>query len=563
MPEIKKQEAAGLTYYETHKQLIEQAQTAIEERVFWAGFPEIPSAKIYGETAKADGLKNFESKLNEVFEFSNYPKSDKQVGAEKSPFGLELNVQYPSCDTETLIQESTQAGQEWSALSPSARIGVCLEMLKRINDQSFLIANAVMHTTGQAFGMAFQAGGPHAQDRGLEALAYAFKEIKQIPNSVDWEKPMGKHPSLQMHKEFRVIPRGIALAIACATFPTWNTYPGIFASLATGNSVIIKPHPNAILPLAVSIEIMRDVLSECGLNPNTVLMAVDEVGSEITKELALKEEVKIIDYTGSKQFGSWLKENCPHAQIYTEEAGVNSIIITSTDNVKGMYQNIAMSLCLYSGQMCTAPQNIYIPQKGIDTNEGHKSFDEVCDGLKTAVNKLLSDPDRAAALLGAICNPQTLKRVDECSNNTRVLRNSSQLEASQNANIVTPLMIVADMSDDLFRSEQFGPISFVIATSDEREAIETVTSLCLTKGAITASVYSTDDKVIEMAKHLIAGTGALLSINLTGQVLVNQTAAFSDYHVSGANPAGNATLADSAYVANRFRVAETRTLVSG
>ena len=38
-----------------------------------------------------------------------------------------------------------------------------------------------MHTTGQAFVMAFQAGGPHAQDRALEALAYAYAEMTRIP----------------------------------------------------------------------------------------------------------------------------------------------------------------------------------------------------------------------------------------------------------------------------------------------------------------------------------------------------------------------------------------------
>ena len=42
--------------------------------------------------------------------------------------------------------------------------------LHRLNRRSFEIANAVMHTTGQGFMMAFQAGGPHAQDRGLEAV---------------------------------------------------------------------------------------------------------------------------------------------------------------------------------------------------------------------------------------------------------------------------------------------------------------------------------------------------------------------------------------------------------
>ena len=44
----------------------------------------------------------------------------------------------------------------------------------RLNAMSFEMANAVMHTTGQAFPMAFQAGGPHAQDRGLEAVAYGL-----------------------------------------------------------------------------------------------------------------------------------------------------------------------------------------------------------------------------------------------------------------------------------------------------------------------------------------------------------------------------------------------------
>ena len=47
------------------------------------------------------------------------------------------------------------------------------EILDRLNKRSFEIATAVMMTTGQGWMMAFQAGAPHAQDRGLEAVAYA------------------------------------------------------------------------------------------------------------------------------------------------------------------------------------------------------------------------------------------------------------------------------------------------------------------------------------------------------------------------------------------------------
>ena len=70
-----------------------------------------------------------------------------------------------------------------------------------------------------------------------------------------------------MAKRFTVVPRGIALVIGCNTFPTWNGYPGLFASLATGNPVLVKPHPRAVLPLAITVAVAREVLTEAGLRP--------------------------------------------------------------------------------------------------------------------------------------------------------------------------------------------------------------------------------------------------------------------------------------------------------
>ena len=64
--------------------------------------------------------------------------------------------------------------------------------------------------------------------------------------------------------------------------------------------------------------------------------------------------------------------------------------------------------------------------------------------------------------------------------------------------------------------------------------------------------------MIASASDAFADAGAALSINLTGAIYVNQSAAYSDYHVSGANPAGNASISDSAFVANRFRVVTLR-----
>ena len=64
--------------------------------------------------------------------------------------------------------------------------------------------------------------------------------------------------------------------------------------------------------------------------------------------------------------------------------------------------------------------------------------------------------------------------------------------------------------------------------------------------------------MIDEAVAAAEDAGVALSINLTGGVFVNQSAAFSDYHGTGANPAANAALTDAAFVASRFRVVQHR-----
>jgi phenylacetic acid degradation protein paaN len=247
-----------MSFFEAHRAQLEQAVNACRTRVYWSAFPEVASGKIYGETAKADGEAAFKAMLGKPFALGQ--SGTRQVGREISPYGMALGITYPAADPDSLIETSMKAGESWGRASIEDRVGVCLEIANRLNKQSFLIANAAMHTTGQAFMMAFQAAGPHAQDRALEAIAYAYDEMTRVPGAVNWSKPQGKGDPIVLDKVFRIVPRGVSLVIGCATFPTWNGYPAIFASLATGNSVIVKPHPGAILPLAITVKIGRDVL---------------------------------------------------------------------------------------------------------------------------------------------------------------------------------------------------------------------------------------------------------------------------------------------------------------
>ena len=543
---------------ESHRETLDGALRAIAERGYWSPYPEVPKA--YGEDALATGRAAYEAYLGKPFPLQQAGGSE-QVGGERSPFGPQLGVTYPRPDLDVLLPAMRDAIPAWRDAGVEARAGVVLEILARVNARSTEIAEAVMHTTGQAPAMAFQAGGPHAQDRALEAVAWAVRAMREIPAEAVWEKPQGKRPPLRMRKRFTVVPRGVALVIGCNTFPTWNSYPGLFASLVCGNPVLVKPSSKAILPLAITVAIARDVLAEAGFSPELVALAVGRDGERLASELALRPEVRIVDYTGSTSFGNWLEREAGQAAVFTEKAGVNTVAIDSTDDYKGMLGNLAFTLSLYSGQMCTTTQNVLIPRDGIETDAGAKSFDEVGADLGAAIDGLLGDVGRATAILGAIASASIAERLEAADSLGRVVLASRRIEHPEfpDADVRTPALIAVDGPDaPAAAEEQFGPIALLVPTASTDDSLDVLARTVREHGAITAGVYSTDEAVLDAAEAVALDVGVALSCNLTGGVFVNQSAAYSDFHGTALNPAANASLADAAFVTPRFGVVQSR-----
>ncbi|MFI2210334.1 phenylacetic acid degradation protein PaaN [Streptomyces sp. NPDC020141] len=546
---------------ESHRPTLDQALEAIRTRAYWSPHPEHPKA--YGESAPADGLAAFEALRSTRFEL-HQPGTDGWTGGEVSPYGIELGVEYPHPDPDVLLPAMRAGTAAWREAGPELRALVCLEILARVSARTHEFAHAVMHTSGQAFMMAFQAGGPHAQDRGLEAVAYAYAEQTRTPAAADWSKPQGKRDPLELRKTFTAAGRGVALVIGCNTFPTWNGYPGLFASLATGNAVLVKPHPRAVLPLALTVRIAREVLAEAGFDADLVCLAAERPGEGLAKTLAVRPEIRIIDYTGSTAFGDWLEANARQARVHTEKAGVNTVVVDSTDDYRGMLSNLAFSLSLYSGQMCTTPQNLLIPRDGVATDAGHKSYEEVVADLAASVGGLLGDDARANALLGALVNPEVRSRLEGAAELGEVALPSRTIAHPDfpDAVVRTPVIVKLDGGKAepgaAYLDECFGPVSFAVAVDSTADALGLLRRTIRDKGAMTVGAYTTSPEVERAIEEVCLEESAQLSLNLTGGVYVNQTAAFSDFHGSGGNPAANAALCDSAFVASRFHVVEVR-----
>ena len=556
-----------------HRSTFERAQTACRERHCWSPFPDMPGKYPDAVAAQAKGLAAFNAHLGSRFALEQ-PGQANEVGEEISPCTQQpLGITYPQADIDTLFSAAQTAMPTWANATPETRIGVLMEVLDVLyREHLFEIAHAVVHTSGQSFNMAYAGSGVNALDRGIEALVYAKQAMDAVAPTARWERQFGT-AKISLDKTYRLIPRGVAVCFSCASFPTWNAWPSMLASLATGNAVIVKPHPATVLPIAISVRVFRQVLEGAGFDANLVTMALDTTLEPIGKLLVKHPKTAIVDFTGSTRFGQWVEQNAHPALCFTETAGCNTVVLESCDDLDAVLRSLATTLCLFSAQMCTSPQNIYISRHGVQTPQGLVPFNDVARRLADAVAGLTSEPKKAAMILATIQSPQTLALL---SNMQLLAPESIGLEAKNapeillkparyahpdypNARTSTPLMLKVNTAHrKLYGEERFGPISFVIACDDTQDALQQATQDVKELGGLTAFLYSLDEAFIAHAEAAYAKAGAQLTINLTGPMPLNFAAAYSDYHVTGLNPAGNASLTNLAFVASRFCVSQSR-----
>lgn len=555
-----------MSFFAKHKERFALAQEACAKRQCWSPYPDMPDKYPEAATAKEHGKLAFDQHLKRgTFEIDQ-PGIENWLGEEISPYTQKaLGILYPQSNLDALFQSAEVAMSTWATTPYELRIGVLMEVIDTLyQDHLFEMLHSVMHTAGQSYNMAYAGSGVNALDRSIEALVYAEQAMKSVTPSALWSRRFGSS-DIQLQKTYRIVPKGIAVCFSCASFPTWNAWPSMMASLATGNPVIVKPHPATVLPMAITVKVLRDVLKAAGFDPNLVTLAVDSTTEPIGKILIKHPKTAIVDFTGSVKFGQWVEQNSHPAVAFTETAGCNTVVLESAIDLDAALRNLATTMCLFSAQMCTSPQNIYIPQAGVQTPTGMVPFDDVARRLADAIQALTSDPKKASMILATIQSHQTLALLkdmtEQAAQRGQVLLSPTAYVHPDfpDARTSTPLMMqVTPHEHDMYSQERFGPISFVIRCQDAHDALTQATQDAKKHGGLTAFLYSTREDFIEQAENAYAKAGAQLTINLVGAMPLNFAAAYSDYHVTGLNPAGNATLTNLAFVTGRFGVVQSR-----
>ena len=310
-------EQSAQSMFESHRETLDGALAAIRERAYWSAYPEHPGA--YGEDASAEGKAAFEAYLGRPFPLEQ-AATDGQVGEERSPFGIELGVTYPHADLDGLLAAMPAGIPAWRDAGAEARAGVCLEILARLNARSHELAQAVMHTTGQAFMMAFQAGGRARTGPGARGGRLRVRRADAPPAGGSVGEAAGQAAAAPHDEALHGRAARDRARRRLQHVPDLERLSGALRQPRHGQRRARQAAAAAPSCRSRSPSRSRATCSrEAGFAPNLVALAVDRPDERLASTLATRPEIRIVDYTGSTAFGELARgERPPGRRLHRE-----------------------------------------------------------------------------------------------------------------------------------------------------------------------------------------------------------------------------------------------------
>ncbi len=244
---------------------------------------------------------------------------------------------------------------------------------------------------------------------------------------------------------------------------------------------------------------------------------------EVSTEL-LKLPFNHIFFTGSPEIGKVvMKAAAGHlASVTLELGGKSPAIVDETANLKDAASRLAFTKFLNNGQMCFAPDYVFVHQSVAD---------EFLERLKGQLKEQYGEDAAVSASYNRIVNNRHFKRIegylkDALSKGAKVAYGGAS-DASQDYFSPTIVTDVPENSD-LWEKEIFGPILPVITFSDLQEVIDKINAK---EKPLALYIFS---KSKENVNRIIRDTRAgATAVNVAGVHFFNNNLPFGGVNNSG------------------------------
>lgn len=304
-------------------------------------------------------------------------------------------------------------------------------------------------------------------------------------------------------------PVGTVAVTAPWNFPYAIPANGVVSALAAGNSVLLKPAPEAV---ATAVELVRQ-LHDAGV-PGDVVQLVRCPDNEVGRHLVTHDGVDTVVLTGAYDTARMFLDWKPRLRLIAETSGKNALVITGGADVDLAIRDLVRSAFGHSGQKCSAASLAIIEASVHDD-------DQFLGRLADAVRSVrVGRTNDLPTMMGPLVQPPTGKlwrALTELDAGERWLVEPKQLDGGA---LWSPGVKLGVRPGSWFhRTECFGPVLGVMRARDLDDALALQNG---TEFGLTGGLHSLDpDEIAHWTDHVEVGN-AYVNRHTTGAIVQRQ-----------------------------------------
>ncbi len=259
-------------------------------------------------------------------------------------------------------------------------------------------------------------------------------------------------------------PKGVCLIISPWNFPFNLTFGPLISAIAAGNCVILKP--SEMTPNCASV--MRDIVGEL-FDENEA--AIFEGGVEVSTAL-LELPFNHIFFTGAPSVGKIVMTAAAKnlASVTLELGGKSPTIVDETANIKLAARMIAWGKFGNNGQICIAPDYVFV----------HESkHDELAEALSRQLVEFYGAEPETSESYARIVNQRHFDRIigyieDAVKKGAKLIAGG---KGDREKHFIEPTLIEdVPVDSELMTNEIFGPVLPLFPYRNLNEPIEFIES---------------------------------------------------------------------------------------
>jgi len=397
---------------------------------------------------------------NEVAEakifFGSTEATKEEKSERKSPYDGSVVSTAPVCDADDTVKALNIAkmAAKAAADSPLSRRILWLEdVVKRLSEEKENFALMLAKEVAKPIAFARIEVERCAETIKLTAMELASLHGETIPTDI---MPSGKRTMAYYRRE----PVGVVACITPFNFPLNLVAHKIAPALGAGNTVVLKPTPEAPMTAYMLAKLFID--SEYATKDALSVVYGDaEVGSTLVKSPI----PRVISFTGSVPVGKIIMSQAGIKKVSLELGGNAATYIDKSADLELAAKRCAYGAFYNSGQVCISLQRIYV-------NEAvYEQFAE----LMAAETKTLKvgSPYEEDTFMGPLIDEESMHRAKSWvasakNEGARVVAGGEDVAG------IFPPTVMADVTDEMkiICEEVFAPIVSLVAVPDYETAVE-------------------------------------------------------------------------------------------